>query len=122
MLRQLGSKAAAAHYRTSLKTIARWRAESGMRRFQRGKARVRRRNHHYVLNMSRTEIFRDMSAPGSAADFLRRYGSVFRCDENRKPNAKGGFWNRNGRVLTDDEIMSRAARLGWCRPEGVFAE
>lgn len=92
-----------------------------MDRFQRAKKRVSRRNN-YAFGLPRVAIFRDMSAAGSAADHLRRYGAVFRCGPDGKPNAKGGFWNRNSHVLTDDEIMSRASRLGWCRPEGVFAQ
>ena len=117
-----GSKAAAAHYQASLKTITRWRTESGLTFGRRVKKRPRGVGFGRPGGLPRVEIFRDMSAPGHAADFLRRYGAVFRCDENRKPNAKGGFWNRNGRVLTDTDIMERAERLGWKRPEGVFSQ
>lgn len=56
---------------------------------------------------------RDLTLAGQAADFLRRFGSVYRCDVTGKPNSKGTRWKRNYSVLTDDELMHRARRLGW---------
>jgi predicted nucleic acid-binding Zn finger protein len=62
-------------------------------------------------------IVRDDSRPGRAADYLRRFGEVIRCDANGKPQPKGKFWRRGGRfVLTDEEIIQRAIRNGW-RPD-----
>lgn len=126
MLKQLGgSKAAARHYNASLKTITRWRLERGLNPGQLVKRRQRRKlgsPYGRPGGLPRVEIFRDMTAAGFAADYLRKFGAVYRCGENGKPVAKGGFWNRNGRVLTDEDIISRAERLGWKRPEGVFAE
>lgn len=46
---------------------------------------------------------------------LRRYGPVFRCDVRGKPLSDGFFWNRGGRVLTDDDVIERAEGLGWDR-------
>ena len=57
---------------------------------------------------------RDLSRAGLAADYLRRFGSVYRCDDNGRQLADGFFWCRGGRVvLTDDELIQRAQRNGW---------
>lgn len=117
-----GSKAAAAHYQASLKTITRWRTESGLTFGRRVKKRPRGQGFGRPGGLPRVEIFRDMSTPGHAADYLRRYGAVYRCDERGKPVPKGGHWNRNGHVLTDADVIARASRLGWKPPEGVRVE
>lgn len=56
---------------------------------------------------------RDMSRAGMAADYLKRFGPVFRCDAQGKPSAKGTHWARGRFVLTGDEIIARAERNGW---------
>lgn len=57
---------------------------------------------------------RDMSIAGRAVDeCLRRYGRVYRCNAQGKPDPAGTHWNRNGFVLTDAEVIDRAERLGW---------
>lgn len=56
---------------------------------------------------------RDMSRAGLAADYLRRFGPVFRCDQHGKPSEKGTHWARGRYVLTDAEIIDRAVRNGW---------
>jgi hypothetical protein len=56
---------------------------------------------------------RDMSNAGQAADHLRRYGPVFRCTADGKPDTKGTHWHRGSFVLTDEDIIDRAQRNGW---------
>lgn len=57
---------------------------------------------------------RDVTQAGLAADYLRRFGSVYRCDVNGRQLADGFFWCRGGRVvLTDQELIERAMRNGW---------
>jgi transposase len=57
---------------------------------------------------------RDMTVAGRAVDeCLRRFGRVYRCDAQGKPSPAGTHWNRNGFVLSDDEVIERAERLGW---------
>lgn len=57
---------------------------------------------------------RDNSRAGLAAQYLQRFGPVFRCDPTGRADPSGTHWNRGGRyVLTDAEIMERAERNGW---------
>lgn len=58
-------------------------------------------------------IRRDCTRAGQAADFLQKNGPIYRCTSKGAPFAKGTFWNRGGRILTDDDVIERAARLGW---------
>lgn len=113
VLHRLGSQGAAKHFNASLSTVTRWRREAGMALHERA-----RRARSGGLPKQRGVLCsgllqRDVSLPGQAADFLRQFGSVHRCDVTGKPNTKGKFWRRNFSVLSDEEIMSRAARLGW---------
>lgn len=112
VLRSQGSHGAARHYHASLSTVTRWRREMELKR----QARLKK-----GIGQSQPQGFqqrplisnRDMSQAGQAADYLRRYGAVYRCDAVGKPNPKGTHWKRNFAVLTDDEIIARASRLGW---------
>jgi|GEM_PF-6846991 len=112
ILRKLGSQGAAAHYRASLATVTRWRRELELRPQARMKKGIgQSRPQGFVARP--LLINRDTSMAGQAADFLRRFGAVYRCDEAGPPNPKGKFWKRNFVVLTDDELVARAKRLGW---------
>lgn len=117
VLHRLGSQGAAKHFGASLSTVTRWRREAGMALHERA-----RRARSGGLPKQRGLICsgllqRDVSLPGQAADFLRQFGSVYRCDVNGKPSAKGTHWRRNYSILSDDEIMARAQRLGWSAME-----
>lgn len=59
---------------------------------------------------------RDMSAAGQAADFLRKFGPVYRCDVRGRPLADGFFWRRGSAVLSDDELIERA---DWMRSKAA---
>lgn len=113
ILRSLGSQGAARHYHASLATVTRWRRELEIR----PQARMKR-----GIGQSRTErgftarplmVNRDMSRAGCAAEYLRRWGSVYRCTAEGAPQAKGTHWRRNLSILNDDELIHRACKLGW---------
>lgn len=113
VLRRLGSHGAARHYRASLGTITRWRRELDLRPQARIKKGIGQQRTSRGFVERPLLIMRDLTLAGQAADFLRRYGSVFRCDAAGKPDAKGSHWKRNFSVLDDSELMHRATRLGW---------
>lgn len=117
VLRRLGSQGAAKHFHASLATVTRWRRELELK----PQARMKK-----GIGQSRTDRGfmprpliqnRDMTLAGQAADYLRRFGSVYRCDASGSPTAKGTMWRRGFAVLSDDEIMHRAQRMGWCQVE-----
>lgn len=113
ILCSIGSHGAAKHYHASLSTVTRWRREMELK----AQARLKRPEAKTIRYAPFRQIplinNRDMSCAGQAADYLRRYGAVYRCDAVGKPNPKGTHWKRNFAVLTDEEIVSRAIRLGW---------
>lgn len=87
--------------------LRRWEALAG----------VKLRRRRLVITSGRLKMDRDnrrdMSRAGLAADYLRRFSSVFRCDAQGKPSEKGTHWARGRHALTGDEIIDRAMRLGW---------
>lgn len=56
---------------------------------------------------------RDTSRAGQAADYLRRFGPVVRCDAVGRFNPTGTHWRRGSSILTADEVIQRAERNGW---------
>lgn len=89
--------------------IKRWCAECGVQ--------PRRYVPHFVTRGNRMPaapvVFHERSRAGEAAQYLRRFGPIYRCNANGGADAKGDHWSRSGFVLTDDEIIQRAERLGW---------
>lgn len=59
---------------------------------------------------------RDLSRAGMAADFLRYYGGLSRCDADGAFNPNGDHWRRGSTILTADEVIARAEAKGW-RPD-----
>lgn len=117
VLRRLGSQGAARHYHASLATVTRWRRELELRpqaRMKKGIGQSRSDRGFIPRPLIQN---RDMTLAGQAADFLRRFGSVYRCDVRGTPMAKGTHWRRAYAVLSDEELMHRAQRLGWCEVE-----
>lgn len=113
VLRCKGSVLAADHYRTSASTITRWRRELDLRPHMRAKKRTGPIRRMSAFTERPLVQHKDWSLIGQAAEFLRHIGPVFRCLASGAAAEKGEFWNRNGFVLTDDDLMSRAHRLGW---------
>ncbi|MDO7841103.1 hypothetical protein [Sphingomonas immobilis] len=87
--------------------LRRWEAEAGVR--LRRQLPGRPRQPGTVIN----DTIRDMSRAGQAADFLRRFGPVARCDATGRYLADGFYWRRGSTVLSADEVIERAERNGW---------
>lgn len=117
VLRKLGSQGAARHYHASLATVTRWRRERGLTpqlRMMRSSRPTGTTGHLSRGFTPRPMIqHRDMTTAGMAAEFLRRYGSVYRCDPDGTPNSKGTHWRRFLNVVTDEDLIARAKKLGW---------
>lgn len=98
---------ARALYGVADELLRRWEATTGVKL-----RRLRVTHPAGRLKMDRDNR-RDMSRAGLAADYLRRFGPVFRCDQHGKPSEKGTHWARGRYVLTGAEIIDRAERNGW---------
>lgn len=116
--------ALARHYRTSTEVTTRWAAEAGVKRAQ--NTRIRKAVPFVRAAPERRKIIgapnrtapvdrtqRDMSSAGQAADFLRRFAPVVRCDAAGRYSPAGDHWRRGSSVLTAAEIVERAERLGF---------
>lgn len=113
VLRSLGSQGAAKHYRTSLSTLTRWRRECGMAKHHRAKPSAAGGMRRSGFTERPLMQARDMSFVGQAADYLRRYGSIHRCNHDGSFNPKGDHWRRNNRIVTSDHIVKIAINLGY---------
>lgn len=58
-------------------------------------------------------VHRDNSVAGQAADYLRRFGPVVRCNAKGRYDENGTHWRRNASILTADEIIERAEANGF---------
>lgn len=109
MAPRMTMKQARAHYGCSQAKIAEWAKEAGIQ--------LRRAASHVPPGPRQTiqkPTNRDMSLAGRAvSECLQRVGPVLRCDALGHPLEDGFFWNRGGHVLTDDDVIARAKRLGW---------
>lgn len=96
------------HYGCSLETVNRWAAESGCkpRKFRNVTNIDRMGNPARV----RIPLQRTWTAEDIAADELRRFGPVYRCDDKGRADQKGRFWRIGFGVLTGEELIARAAR------------
>lgn len=56
---------------------------------------------------------RDISRAGQAADYLRQFGPVIRCNSAGRYDQNGDHWRRGSSILCADEIIARAIRNGW---------
>jgi hypothetical protein len=56
---------------------------------------------------------RDGSRAGIAADYLRKYGAVYRCTPMGAADPKGTHWRRGSAILSDAAIIQRAEYNGW---------
>lgn len=99
------------HFNKSLNTIDRWCREAGVRPKAappRGVDRSARQ-----MTAQAAVIRRDFTPAGRAADYLRRYGPVVRCDPRGQYDPNGEHWRRGSAVLAPQEVIERAERLGW---------
>jgi hypothetical protein len=56
---------------------------------------------------------RDHTRDGEAADYLRRFGPVYRCRANGRADPKGSHWCRGSTVLTAQDVIQRAVAKGF---------
>lgn len=113
ILRRLGSQGAARHYRSSLSTVTRWRRELKMKPQARMKKGIGQSRVDRGFVARPLIVNRDMSRVGMAAEYLSRFGPIYRCTEEGKPNAKGSHWRRGFAVMSDAGMIERAKRMGW---------
>jgi transposase len=64
---------------------------------------------------------RDETPAGQAADYLRRFGPVIRCNAQGRYDQHGDHWLRGSTLLTADEVIDRAVRNGWRSSEALAA-
>lgn len=64
---------------------------------------------------TRQETKAALSYAGEAAEYLKKYGPVTRCNEAGRFDPKGSMWRRGSTVLTDDEVIERAVAKGFDR-------
>lgn len=113
--------ALAKHYCAKDETVQRWLAESGLeaavyvrpRKEQPTKERARSEGRVLQLRaMNRLNLVtvRAWDAADEAADKLRRFSPVTRCDEQGRFDIAGKFWRVGRVVLTDAELIERAER------------
>lgn len=55
----------------------------------------------------------DGSSEGRAADFLRRFAPVYRCDESGRMTERGSRWRYGNAVLEPTELVARARGKGF---------
>ena len=48
-----------------------------------------------------------------AAEYLRKFTHVYRCNERGSPDLKGKFWRYGGTVKTPEELIDKAHFKGW---------
>lgn len=121
-----------AHYNAGWRLIARWMAETGAVpkkappnippiESTRHMLTVRRPSGKRVIAFKQNAYLtgkidrphRDDSRAGQAADYLRRFGPVVRCDSTGMYSDRGTHWRRGSVVLGPDEVIERAMRNGW---------
>lgn len=110
----------AKHYGFGHDTARRLRVEAGIHAVLTGRPGQRRnsaRPAHLVRNAYMStpvdRFTRDGSRAGLAADFLRKFGPVSKCNDLGVPDIAGKRWRRGSKVLTDAMLIERAEGLGW---------
>ena len=104
----------AAHYHTSSRTIRGWLDQAGLPKLS-NEPRNPRPKRASFFKMPRTGLpnvhrLNNYGPEDHAADTLRKFGAVYRCDERGKVNTKGKFWRFGNVILTPDELIQRAER------------
>lgn len=62
---------------------------------------------------------RDMSPAGQAADYLRQFSGVWRCNADGGQSIGGKYWRRGSSILTDAQIIERAEEVRARRAEQI---
>jgi hypothetical protein len=109
LARTMTRREAGSFWQRHPETLDRWAAEKGI---------TFRKQVNVISGRRATKVrdtARDMSRAGQAAEFLQKFGPVFRCNGTGQPDAKGEHWRRGSSVLSHEEIIARAERNGWQR-------
>lgn len=124
-----------AHYQTSRRLVSRWLGELGIFRNAERSARAQQATTKPSAPSRKVNPFRvaaalaapvdlvhrDYSRAGQAADFLRRFGPVKRCNAEGHYDPAGDHWLRGSSLLNAEEIIGRAVRNGWPDPLASIA-
>lgn len=97
------------HYGTANKIVERWCAETGIS----AKRRQPRKRNVFTMPSNgapTVERLRNYGIHDEAADVLRHYGPVYRCDEQGRAKERGELWRVGNVVVDGDELMARADR------------
>lgn len=110
-------RAISEHYGMSSEAARRFRVEAGIEAppvgFHRQPASPAPLITYAYMAAPLNRPVRDGSRAGMAADYLRKFGAVFRCTAMGAADAKGSHWRRGSAILTDAEIIQRAEYNGW---------
>lgn len=108
------------HYNTGRSAVDRWVSETGatplvfVRKPAEAKPKAGKpsRGLYHAIGISSNiaAAAKPYTAHDRAADMIRPYVAVYRCDERGKQNDKGKFWRVGMVVVTPDELLARAAR------------
>lgn len=113
------SRQVEAEFKVGHRVIRRWAERLGIKR-EAATVRIapsRPRQMRGKPASTNRHVIPDVTLAGRAADFLRRYGAVYRCTERGGADPKGTHWRRGSTVLTAAELIERAEGLGF-EPDG----
>jgi hypothetical protein len=97
--------------------IGRWRREAGIKPLRQARTFDFSGMTGNKLSVASQHHQRDMTIAGQAADHLRRFAPVIRCNEQGHYDPTGHFWRRGSSTpLSAAEIIARAERQGF-RPD-----
>lgn len=105
-----------AHFGRAERTVRRWCNEVGVmpaRAVRVYTPRPARETSGWKHPVAISNVRRDYTQAGQAADFLRKFGPVVRCNPGGGYHPDGKHWRRGSSILTADEIIDRATRNGW---------
>jgi len=105
MARLLTKSALAAHYKTTPQVIARWFTETDLTPKDPRATRNISQTWRPDIPGPRRETEHDL-----AAEYLRRFGPVSRCDERGRYRQAGDYYLVGNTVHTKDELLARARR------------
>lgn len=95
----------AERFSMSTKVASRIIRQMGIVRVPRPKTRTA--NKGWIMSIeNRSDA--DQSPAHVAANYLRKFDPVLRCNEDGKINPSGKYWHIRGRVVTGDELMEMA--------------
>jgi hypothetical protein len=115
--KEMHPTALARHYDCDIRLLRRWLGITGVKpiAYQPPPAQPRPQARVAYIGPKIKMVVppRDGSLHGDAADHLRRYAPVHRCDERGQFAHDGDFWRYGNAILTPDDLLRRAEAKGW---------